>query len=123
MTEVPAIDRGPFICAAGKDDFVVICRSSAAVGKLLLRWRRPGEQEFSQAAEFSRPGGRDHVFKVAGKLPEEKDIEMYILRAEDQKVLEKVSGKTVFMEPYLFNPGETSVSVGWRSPEECGTAV
>ena len=121
--KTPVIDRGPFICAAGMNYFTVICRSSEAVDKLLLRWRRAGDKEFAHVVELSKPGGRDHVFKVPAALPEENDIEMVIIREEDQKILEAVSGKSAPAEPYLFNPGETSVSVGWKSPDACSAAV
>ena len=120
---IPAVDRGPFVCAAGEADFTVICRTSAPVEKLALLRRKTGDAAYSYAAEVSRPGGRDHVFKAVGLPPPAGESELRIARERDRRLLERLPAAATTPEPYLFNPGESSLSVGWKSPAECGGAV
>ena len=112
---LPAVDRGPFVCAAKENGFTVICRTSIPSEKLALCWRKAENGAFSSAPEVSAPGGRDHVFKAVGApLPEGK-AEFRIVRDRDRKPLDILPAEGPTEEPYLFNPGETTLSVGWKS--------
>ena len=118
-----SVDRGPFLYKSSSSGFTAICRTNRPAEKLALKWRAAGETEFHLAEEITRPGGRDHVFRPTGEIPFRKDLELVIALAADKSELPVIPAEEATDLPYLFNPGERSVSIGWRTPDAVGGAV